>query len=81
MTDEEAPQYREALRSQMAVAQAILHGLGYRARISAAAGAATRATWPRWTGLAGGAGQASAQAAGFAVQAKNAPRWNWRWTT
>ncbi|MEI8170048.1 MAG: 4Fe-4S binding protein [Rhodoferax sp.] len=29
MTDEEAPQYAEALRSQMAVAQAILTGLGY----------------------------------------------------
>ena len=30
MTDEEAPQYAEALRSQMAVAQAILTGLGYQ---------------------------------------------------
>jgi ferredoxin len=29
MTDEEAPQYGEALRDQMAVAQAILSGLGY----------------------------------------------------
>ena len=28
-TDEEAPQYREALRDQMGVAQAILNGLGY----------------------------------------------------
>lgn len=30
MTDEEAPQYIEALRSQMAVAQACLTGLGYQ---------------------------------------------------
>ena len=30
LTDEEAPQYAEALRSQMAVAQAILSGLGYQ---------------------------------------------------
>ena len=30
LTDEEAPQYHEALRSQMAVAQAILTGLGYQ---------------------------------------------------
>ena len=30
MTDEEAPQYREALREQMEVAQAILAGLGYQ---------------------------------------------------
>ena len=30
LTDEEAPQYHEALRSQMAVAQAILSGLGYQ---------------------------------------------------
>ena len=29
MTDEEAPQYRAALREQMAVAQAIVSGLGY----------------------------------------------------
>ncbi len=29
MTDEEAPQYLEAVRSQMAVAQAVLSGLGY----------------------------------------------------
>ena len=29
MTDEEAPQYRDALREQMAVAQAIVTGLGY----------------------------------------------------
>ncbi len=30
LTDEEAPQYHEALRSQMALAQAILSGLGYQ---------------------------------------------------
>ncbi len=30
LTDEEAPQYRQALGEQMAVAQAILAGLGYR---------------------------------------------------
>ncbi len=30
MTDEEAPQYHEAIRSQMAVAQAILTGMGYQ---------------------------------------------------
>ncbi len=30
MTDEEAPQYHEAIRSQMAVAQTILTGLGYQ---------------------------------------------------
>ena len=30
MTQEEAPQYHEAIRSQMAVAQAILTGLGYQ---------------------------------------------------
>ena len=29
MTDEEAPQYRDALREQITVAQAILNGLGY----------------------------------------------------
>ncbi len=30
MTGEEAPQYREAVREQMAVAQALVNGLGYR---------------------------------------------------
>jgi ferredoxin len=30
MTDEEAPQYAEALRTQMAVAQTILNGMGYQ---------------------------------------------------
>jgi len=30
MTDEEAPQYRDAVRAQMDVAQAILNGLGYQ---------------------------------------------------
>jgi ferredoxin len=30
LSDEEAPQYRQALRAQMAVGQAILSGLGYR---------------------------------------------------
>ena len=29
MTGDEAPQYQDAVRSQMAVAQAVLHGLGY----------------------------------------------------
>lgn len=32
MTDEEAPQYHEALREQMAVAEALLQGLGYTGR-------------------------------------------------
>jgi ferredoxin len=32
MTSEEAPQYRDAVREQMAIAQAILEGLGYRGR-------------------------------------------------
>jgi ferredoxin len=32
LTDEEAPQYREALQQQMAVAQAVLAGLGYGGR-------------------------------------------------
>lgn len=30
MSDEEAPQYRDAVQAQMDVAQTILHGLGYR---------------------------------------------------
>jgi ferredoxin len=70
VTDEEAPEYRAALAAQMAVAQAILTGLGYAgehfrlieardARDLAALDAALRA----------GPAQPPAHAAGFAVQA------------
>ena len=70
LTDEEAPEYRQALAEQMAVAQAVLDGLGYRgehlrlleardARDLAALDAALRAP----------AAQGVARAAGFAVQA------------
>ena len=70
MTGEEAPQYREAVREQMDVAQAILAGLGYQgehfgildvrdARDLAALDARLQAA----------PAQGVAQAAGFAVQA------------
>ena len=69
LSDEEAPQYHEALRSQMALAQAILSGLGYRgehlrllhardARDLAALDAALQAV----------PAQGVARSAGFAVQ-------------
>ncbi|CAM3708643.1 4Fe-4S binding protein [Polaromonas hydrogenivorans] len=70
MTGEEAPQYREAVREQMDVAQAILAGLGYQGehfRILDAKDARDLA------GLDGqlqaAPAQGVAQAAGFAVQA------------
>lgn len=67
LTDEEAPQYRAALTEQMAVAQAILSGLGYsgehfrllQAGDAAALDAALRAP----------AAQTVARAGAFAVQA------------
>jgi ferredoxin len=67
MTDEEAPEYREAVAAQMAVGQAILAGLGYEgqhlrlihARDAAALDAALQAP----------PAQTVAQPAGFAVQA------------
>ena len=70
LTDEEAPEYRDALAAQMAVAQALITGLGYEGRHFAlletgqagdlaALDAALRAP----------PAQGVAQAAGFAVQA------------
>lgn len=70
MTDEEAPQYRDAVRAQMAVAQAILSGLGYRGehfRILHARDARDLAELDGQ--LQAAPAQSVAQAAGFAVQA------------
>ncbi|MDO8372518.1 MAG: 4Fe-4S binding protein [Polaromonas sp.] len=70
MTDEEAPQYREAVREQMDVAQAILGGLGYQGehfRILEARDARDLAALD--AELQAVPAQGVAQAAGFAVQA------------
>ncbi|WP_096669564.1 4Fe-4S binding protein [Polaromonas sp. AET17H-212] len=70
MTDEEAPQYREAVREQMEVAQAILSGLGYQGehfRIFEARDARDLAALDAQLQMA--PAQGVAQAAGFAVQA------------
>jgi ferredoxin len=69
MTDEEAPQYQDALRSQMAVAQAILTGLGYQGehfRILHARDARDLAALDR--DLRAAPAQGLSQPAGFAVQ-------------
>ena len=70
MTEEEAPQYREALRAQMDVAQAILGGLGYTGehfRILEARDARDLAALDAALQVA--PAQGVAQAAGFAAQA------------
>jgi ferredoxin len=70
MTGEEAPQYLEAVRAQMNVAQAILNGLGYSGehfRILHARDARDLAVLD--TDLQAGAAQGVAKTAGFAVQA------------
>jgi ferredoxin len=69
MTDEEAPQYHEAIRSQMAVAQAILTGLGYKGehfRVLHARDARDLAALD--SDLQAAPAQTVARAAGFAVQ-------------
>lgn len=69
MTDEEAPQYRAALRAQMDVAQAILGGLGYRGehfRILYAKDARDLSELDAQ--LQAAPAQGVVQAAGFAVQ-------------
>jgi ferredoxin len=71
MTDEEAPQYRDAVREQMEVAQAILSGLGYPGehfRILQARDARDLAELDGQ--LQAPPAQGVAQAAGFAVQAE-----------
>jgi ferredoxin len=70
MTDEEAPQYLDAVRSQMAVAQAILTGLGYQGehfRVLQASDARDLAALDR--DLQAPAAQTVSRSAGFAVQA------------
>ena len=71
MTDEEAPQYREAVREQMDVAQAILTGLGFSGehfRLLEAKDARDLAALDLQMQAA--PAQGVAQAAGFAVQAE-----------
>ncbi len=70
MTDEEAPQYAEALRTQMAVAQTILNGLGYQGehfKVLQARDARDLADLDR--ALRGAPAQVVSRAASFAVQA------------
>jgi ferredoxin len=70
MTDEEAPQYHEAIRSQMAVAQAILTGLGYQGehfRVLHAKDARDLAALD--ADLQAAPAQVVGRSAGFAVQA------------
>ena len=70
MTDEEAPQYQEAIRSQMAVAQAILTGLGYQGehfRVLHARDARDLAALD--SDLRAAPAQGVSRTAGFAVQA------------
>lgn len=70
LTDEEAPQYAESLREQMAVAQAIVSGLGYAGehfKLLQVRDARDLAALDR--DLQAAAAQAPARHAGFAVQA------------
>ncbi len=70
MTDEEAPQYVDAIRNQMAIAQAILTGLGYRGehfRLLYARDARDLAQLDR--DLHAAPAQGVGRSAGFAVQA------------
>lgn len=70
VTDEEAPQYQDALRAQMDVAQAILSGLGYQGehfRLLYAKDARDLAELDAQ--LQAAPAQGVAQAAGYAVQA------------
>jgi len=70
MTDEEAPQYLDAIRSQMAVAQAIMTGLGYQGehfRVLQARDARDLATLD--SDLQAAPAQGVSRSASFAIQA------------
>ncbi|MEO7954160.1 MAG: 4Fe-4S binding protein [Polaromonas sp.] len=70
MTDEEAPQYREALREQMDVAQAILAGLGFQGEHFRILDVRDARDLPAFDAqLQVPPAQGVAQAAGFTVQA------------
>jgi ferredoxin len=74
MTDEEAPQYRDAVREQMAVAQAIVSGLGYSGehfRVIDVPGSAQARELPALDATLGAPpAQGVARRASFAVQAE-----------
>ena len=71
MTDEEAPQYREAVRAQMDVAQAILTGLGYAGRHFSLLEARDARDLAALDGaLQAAPAQGVAHSAGFAAQAE-----------
>ena len=67
VTDEEAPQYRQALAEQMAVGQALLSGLGYRGQHLMLLQTGDAASLDR--ALRVDAAQTVGEPAGFAVQA------------
>ena len=70
LSDEEAPEYRQALAAQMAVAQAIVSGLGYRGEHFRLIDIAATATLARSTPLLRRrAGASVARAGSFAAQA------------
>ncbi len=73
-TDEEAPQYLDALQSQMAVAQAVLHGLGYEGdHFSLVQATQASELDAHLALLAGRLGAVPAQPARFAVLADKRP--------
>ena len=77
LSEEEAPEYREALAEQMAVAQAILSA-GLPWRIISVSRHATRATSPRSTRLARRAGAGAWRSRRLARRPRSAPRWRSR---
>ena len=71
MTDEEAPQYRDAVRAQMEVAQAVMHALGYTGTHFAVLDAGQPRSFARLdTLLRAPPARGVARPAGFAVQAE-----------
>ena len=83
LTDEEAPEYRDALAAQMALAQAILSGLGYGAApLQADRGSRCARAATRWTKLCARAPQSAWRGRPpLPHRPTNARRWSWRSTT
>jgi hypothetical protein len=82
VTAEEAPQYLDGLQAQMAVAQAILNGLGYTGTHLQLLRAAPHRSGRRPAGAVPLPADVPNRARAFCRHAPtSAARWSWRWTT
>jgi hypothetical protein len=81
VTAEEAPQYLDGLQAQMAVAQAILNGLGYTGTHLQLLRAGSHRSGRRPAGAGADPPAVPPRPRALPSWPKSAARWSWRWTT